>query len=291
MPDFSEYLIVSDFDRTLTDRQSRIPRANLDAIRYFTAHGGLFTMGTGRSVPMFRPYYQGIPCNAPLILFNGAGIYDYATGELTEPVKLPDGPGLLRYLLTSFPELWYEVQHVDAHYLIGENPRRDRFYEDLGVEHRVVEPEEVPEPFMKIAIFPDFHDLGVAQFFEGSPEQLALFDRAERQIAADWPDLVVDRSAPMILDIQHRDATKGAAARRLADRLGRTLVCVGDAMNDATMLRIADLAFAPGDCDPAVKAMGCCILTRPCGEGAIAGVVEALEARQLTGGVQRHIAL
>ena len=277
MPDFSAYLIVSDFDRTLTDRQSRIPQANLDAIRYFTAHGGLFTMGTGRSVPMFRPYHAGIPCSAPLILFNGAGIYDYGTGELSEVVSLPRGPELLDWLLTSFPTLWYEVQQTEAHYLIGENPRRDRFYEDLGVEYRVVRPEQVPRPFLKIAIFPDFRDLGVAQFFDASPEQLALFDRAEREIAAAWPDLVVDRSAPMILDIQHRDGTKGAAARRLADRLGRTLVCVGDAMNDATMLREADLAFAPADCDPAVKALGCCAMTRPCGEGAIAGVVEALE--------------
>ena len=277
MPDFSEYLIVSDFDRTLTDRQSRIPQANLDAIRYFTANGGLFTMGTGRSVPMFRPYHAGIPCNAPLILFNGAAFYDYGTGELSEAVSLPRSRELLEYLLERFPELWFEVQQPEAHYLIGDNPRRNLFYEDLGVEHRVVRPEEIPAPYLKIAIFPDFRDLGVRQFFDGSPEELALFDRAEREIAADWPELVVDRSAPRILDLQHRDGTKGAAARRLAARLGRTLVCVGDAMNDASMLLAADMAFAPCDCDPAVKALGCCTLVRSCDEGAIAGVVEALE--------------
>ena len=281
MPDFSRWLIVSDFDRTLTDRQSRIPAANLEAIRYFTAHGGLFTMGTGRSVPMFRPYQAGIPCNAPLILFNGAALYDYGTDELTETVWIPEGRALLRALLDRYPELWFEIQHRDAHYLIGENPRRDRFYRDLGVEYRVVGPEEVPVPFLKLAIFSEFRDLGVSQFFGGTPAERARFDEAERQINRDWPELVADRSAPLILDVQHRRATKGAAARRLAERLGRTLVCVGDAMNDASMLREADLAFAPADCDPAVKALGCCTLTRPCGEGAIAGVVEALAGEKL----------
>ena len=222
MPDFSRWLIVSDFDRTLTDRQSRIPAANLEAIRYFTAHGGLFTMGTGRSVPMFRPYQAGIPCNAPLILFNGAALYDYGTDELTETVWIPEGRALLRALLDRYPELWFEIQHRDAHYLIGENPRRDRFYRDLGVEYRVVGPEEVPVPFLKLAIFSEFRDLGVSQFFGGTPAERARFDEAERQINRDWPELVADRSAPLILDVQHRRATKGAAARRLAERLGIT---------------------------------------------------------------------
>lgn len=277
MNDFSEYLIVSDFDRTLTDRQSRIPRENLAAIEFFTAHGGVFTMGTGRSVPMFRPHFQHVPCNAPLILYNGAAIYDYGTGVLSDAIWLPAGKALLTWLLDKYPDLRFEVQAVDAHLLMGEDPARIRFYEDQRVVYRTVRPEEVSEPLMKIAVFPPFRGTGVAQFFEGSREELALFDRVAGEIAAAWPDVRVDRSAPRILDLQHKTANKGAAARRLADRLGRTLVCVGDAMNDAAMLLEADLAFAPEDCDEAVKALGCCTLTRACDEGAIAGVVEALK--------------
>ena len=71
-------------------------------------------------------------------------------------------------------------------------------------------------------------------------------------------------------------------ARVLAEQLGcKTLVCVGDAMNDASMLQAADLAFAPADCVPELKALGCCSLVRPCAEGSVAGVIEALEGLEI----------
>ena len=278
MTDFSEFLLVSDFDRTLTDRQSRIPRENLEAILEFEARGGLFTMGTGRSVPMFRPVQAGVPTNAPLILYNGAALYDYRTEALSRPLWIPRGRELLDYLLDAFPALWLELQGLDAHHLFGENRIRDQFYRDQGAAFCPTDRDRAPLPFLKLALFGDFAGTGVAQFFSGEPGDREKFAAIQARIAADWPELVVDRAALRIIDIQRRDATKGSAAGWLADRLGRRLVCVGDAMNDASMLTRADLAFAPADCDPGVKALGCCRLVRSCDEGAIAGVVEALEA-------------
>ena len=164
---------------------------------------------------------------------------------------------------------------------IGENPARDAFYEQMRVPHRLLTEAEIPEHFLKITIFHSFRGSGVAQFFGGTPEEDAAFGTVASEIAARWPCLSVDRSAVKILDIQAREANKGAAARALAKRLGRKiLVCAGDAMNDAAMLREADLAFAPSDCDEGVKALGCCRFTRPCAEGTIAGVVEALVKAQ-----------
>ena len=72
MPDFSDFLLTVDFDRTLTAPDASIPERNLEAIRYFMAHGGTFTVNTGRSVPMYRQYMDIIPVNAPLLLYNGS---------------------------------------------------------------------------------------------------------------------------------------------------------------------------------------------------------------------------
>lgn len=277
MPDFSDCLFVSDFDRTLTDRQSRIPAENLEAIEYFKAHGGLFTMGTGRSIPMFRPHQAKVRCNAPLILCNGAVCYDYAAETLSAPIYIPNGPEILRELLRRYPCHSVEIEDVQTHYLFGEDESRDEFYWQMDVPHRILSEDEIPERFLKITIFHSFRGSGVAQFFGGTPEEDAEFTAVASQIAAAWPRLRVDRSAVKILDIQAREANKGAAARALAGRLGRrVLICAGDAMNDVTMLREADLAFAPADCEQGVKDLGCCRLTRPCAEGAVAGAVEAL---------------
>ena len=278
MTDFSDILLVADFDRTITAPDSSIPAANLDALRRFMDRGGRFTVGTGRSAPMFRPYAARIPTNAPLILYNGAAAYDYAAEALSGAVWMPTGRDLLEYLTDVFPELWLEIQGVDAHYLIGENPIREAFYRDQGVAHRTVTVAEAPVRYHKLAIFGDFRGNGVSQFFNGTPEEDARFAQCQARIMADWPMLTAERAAMKIIDLQDRRASKGAAARALANRLGRkTLVCVGDAMNDASMLLEADLAFAPADCAEAVKALGVCTLVRPCAEGAIAGVVEALE--------------
>ena len=278
MDRFDDILLVSDFDRTLTAPDTTIPAENLEAIRRFMDRGGRFTVGTGRSVPMFRPYQARIPTNAPLILYNGAAAYDYASGTLSGTVWMPTGRELPEYLVQNFPDLWLEIQGVNAHYLVGENPAREAFYRAQGVACRTVTLDDAPTRYHKLALFGDFHGSAVGQFFSGTAEVDAHFQACCAQIMRDWPQLRADRAAMKIIDLQDRRAGKGPAARALAQRLGRkTLVCVGDAMNDASMLLEADLAFAPADCADEVKALGCCRPVRPCADGSIAGVVEALE--------------
>ena len=75
---FSDILLTVDFDRTLTAPDTTIPQRNLEAIAWFMANGGTFTVNTGRSVPMTRPFLDQISVNAPLLLYNGSAAYDPA---------------------------------------------------------------------------------------------------------------------------------------------------------------------------------------------------------------------
>ena len=276
MPDFSKYLLLADFDRTLTDPESRIPARNIEAIRAFQAQGGAFTVATGRSIPMFRAREASIPYNVPLILYNGGACYDYRTGELTDAVWIPEGKALLEYLDREFPDLNLEVQGEDAHYLFHDLPLRDAFYRRAETVIRHVPLAEAPDPILKASLLGTYFDDSVPQFFKiCPPEEVARFDYVQAKIAADWPELVVDRASPRILDIQGPGVNKGRAARAMANRLGRTLVCVGDARNDLSMLLEADLAFAPGDCEQAVREAGIRLVC-PCAEGAVADVIDCL---------------
>ena len=76
---FSDVLLTVDYDRTLTAPDSTIPERNLDAIRYFMENGGVFTVNTGRSVPMSKAFRDKVPVNAPLLLYNGSAAYDLQT--------------------------------------------------------------------------------------------------------------------------------------------------------------------------------------------------------------------
>lgn len=273
---FSDILLAVDFDRTLTDRQSRIPQKNIDAIRYFTAQGGLFTVATGRSVPMFRAQQAKIPYNAPLILYNGAASYDYRTEKLGDAVPLPEGEKVLQWLLRELPELWLEIQGEDYHYLLGENPMRDAFYRRNNAASIHFTADTPPPGFVKIALFGDFYDDTVASFFRISEREAALFDAACEKIRSTWPALTVERAAPRIIDLMERTVNKGSAARALASRLGRrTLACVGDSFNDLPLLREGDFAFVPQDADLGAQAAEFTLVC-PCDDGSVAGAIDRL---------------
>ena len=49
---FSDYLLISDFDLTLTGHDDRVPQANVDALKAWIAEGGAFSVATGRSLMM-----------------------------------------------------------------------------------------------------------------------------------------------------------------------------------------------------------------------------------------------
>ena len=72
MGKFGDILLVSDFDRTLTNKEDEIPQANLDAIADFMREGGAFTVATGQSVEAHGKRYNRVPMNAPCIGFNGS---------------------------------------------------------------------------------------------------------------------------------------------------------------------------------------------------------------------------
>lgn len=277
---FSEILLASDFDRTLTDRNSKIPQANLDAISEFEREGGAFTVATGRSVPMYRSWYLQIPTNAPLVLYNGAALYDYQTQMLTDAVAIPNGLALLQDVTERFPELFAELQGTDCHYLIGACTMREAFYRSNHAAAKQATLAGLPEQMLKIALFGTFYDDTVRQFFSCTEEERVFFDRVVTYLKTTYGDTVtVDRAAPRIIDIQAKQVNKGAAARTLAKRMGRKLlVCAGDAQNDLSMLHEADLAYVPSDCEPALLEHGFTAVC-PCDDGTIAGVIRQLKER------------
>ncbi len=275
---FSRVLLAVDFDRTLTDTHSNIPQSNLDAIRYFQEEGGAFTVATGRCIPMFMAQMEKIPPCAPLILYNGGVIYDRVSGQVMDMQGVPNGREVVQELLARYPQLNLEVNGIDAMYVFSEDPNRDAFYEAVGAPYRHITVEEMPLPLIKAAFCGEFRDGTVAQFFDGTEEERVLFDRTLAELQETYQGtMVVDRALMRIIDLQSVHSTKGKAARRMAKEMGRdVLVCVGDALNDLSMLQEADIAFIP--CDALDEVKGCGFReTLSCNEGAIYGVIEELK--------------
>ena len=116
MGKFDRVLFASDFDHTLSDMHDRVPPENVEAIRYFMAEGGIFTIASGRSIPTLRPKVALVPTNAPCIVYNGAACYDYAADRLSDPRPLPrEVFPLSAALRARVPQERVELQTAEAH--------------------------------------------------------------------------------------------------------------------------------------------------------------------------------
>ena len=269
---YSDILLTVDFDRTLTATDSTIPQRNLEAIEYFMANGGAFTVNTGRSVPMSRGrLLPEVTVNAPLLLYNGSAAYNKATGQLTQARPIDLDIGILAQLQQRFPKLHVEVQAVDAHYLLHEDKGWEAYCENNGCLWKYADPHAIPGPFVKFAFYGQFHEPTVASMYQATAEELEAIEDAIAWMEKTYGDrLEIFRACARIVDFHAKGCSKLRSARDLQATLGRKiLICVGDAENDLTMLEGADFAFCPADGVVADRFSNVC----KCDDGAIADVI------------------
>ena len=267
---FSDILLTVDFDRTLTGPNSKIPPRNIEAIKYFTANGGSFTVNTGRSVATFWKHLDHLPVNAPYLLYNGSATYE--NGHLTQLKEIDLDPWqTMAQMHRLFPDMNLEIQGTQVHYLIDPQPDMLRLYEKLGWRYQIPQWGQEVGPFLKFSLFGKAHRPEVASMYEGSQEELRRFDEAEALIRQMYGDKVeVFRASPKIIDVHAKGVSKIAAARQLQKTLGKKLlVCVGDSWNDIPMLDGADHAYCPADAELGDRYQQVC----PCAEGAVADVI------------------
>lgn len=269
---FSDILLTADFDLTLTAPDNTIPERNLEAIRYFIANGGAFTVNTGRSLGMIRKYLDIIPVNAPLLLYNGSAAYDTQTQDFAfcHAIEL-DMAQTVNECLADFPDMVVEIQGRDNHYIFREDPLWAAYTDDCHCCGGVVRPEDDLGPFIKLTLYGQFHEATVSHLFRATPEEMARCTEVEQALRRRYGEFVeVFRSGARIIDVHTKGVSKARSARQLLSQLDRKiLICVGDGENDVPMLRDADHAFCPAGSVISDRFCNVC----HCAEGAVADVI------------------
>lgn len=269
---FSDILLTVDYDRTLTAPDSHIPERNLEAIRYFMAHGGSFTVNTGRSIPMIQIFRDIVPVNAPLLLYNGSAAYDSKTDSMLFCHEIQEDPwNMVKTCSELFPDLTLEVQGLDAHYCFHKDPMWDAFCDRSQCARALAEPGHIFNPFLKFSVYGELHTDRVSDIFTGTPEELARIDEAEQLLRKLYGDrMEIFRAGGRIIDIHAKGVSKMRSAQELKEKLGKKiLICVGDGENDVSMLDGADYAFCPQDAVVANRYPNVC----KCADGAVADVI------------------
>ena len=82
MGKFDGILLCTDLDGTLLSSKSVVSDGNIRAINYFKEQGGKFAFVTGRVPKGAGLMRKWVEPNAPIVVFNGAGVYDFDKKEL-----------------------------------------------------------------------------------------------------------------------------------------------------------------------------------------------------------------
>ena len=278
MGKFTGVLIASDFDNTLIYTENALKGLepmpellpeNREAIEYFMAQGGTFSIATGRALPSFNGVRQGLPMNGPTILFNGAAIYDFQKNEYLYTAFLPDTvrPHITQ-VLDAWPEAAVELYHDDnAIFAVHANELTEAHlhltHEPTSLLDSV---DQAPSPISKA-------------LFEIVPEKL---DGLCRYVSAQpWASQYeIVPSSVYLLELTAKGASKGEMVQRLARRLNvsmENVYCVGDHANDISMLTWAGQGYAPANAIPQVLHTPGVRRLPDCRDNAIAQLIRSLD--------------
>ncbi len=264
---FEGVLICTDLDGTLLRKDKSISRENIEAIEYFKAGGGLFTIITGR-----MPYYVTDICdqvmpNAPFGCVNGGGLYDFEKKEYVWKYAMADGvPEITKCIDEKFPDVGIQVCTFNKTFFCKENNTMKIFRKLTGLPNLVCHYTEVEGPIAKI-LFGS----------EENEEILNIEKTLKAHPLADRFDFI--RSARSLFEILPKGMSKGTSIEKLSEILKiekNKIVAIGDYDNDVAMFKAAGVSIAVSNaCHKAKEAADYITVSNE--ENAIAQVIYDLE--------------
>ena len=266
-----ETLLLSDLDGTLFQSDGTVSRENRAAVEDYIAAGGMFAIATGRDPHNALNFIGDLPQNAPAVVINGCGVFDYEKGAYLHGWYLDMGrlEPFLRELMAAVPDM--ELQA----------------YTDVGI--RYCTPRETANAQLMAMHQPcvfttldALADRSFFKFFLYAPEnrETAIMERMRAGEAAGIfrhvPGTTDVGGAITYHEILPPDVSKGTAVRfirRMPEIKGRTILAVGDYWNDYELLEEADVAVAPANAIDEIKAI-CRFTTASHNDHAIKHIIE-----------------
>ena len=281
-------LIASDMDGTLLNSDHKIPKENIELIKFVQKNGIQFVVATGRA------YYEALPAlndesiKCDVISFNGGIIYD-KNGNIINitPMKLKD----LYYTIEILKSLEISYQlytkntiytnsietditaYIDLIRANGEEPNEQHLRQEarnrLALGH-ITEVDNI-ELYLNQENNPAIKVIGISNDLEKLKHATELLSGND--------NISVTSSGANNVEIMDRKATKGEALKIVAeihDINLKNAIAIGDNLNDQAMLDIVEYSIAMKNGNKKLKKTAKFITEKTNSEGGVADSVMKL---------------
>ncbi len=262
---FDGILIMSDLDGTLLNSAGHVSDGNRDAIEYFIARGGRFSVATGRSYPGMCHLLDQFPCNAPAVVYNGSMGFDFQ--RMRQVYVKPLGGGgldLAEGVMANFHDSGVEIYRVDGAYVAQNNFYTSRHIEYVKLHPIFSDARDIPQPWLSMLLTID-------------PQRMP---ELRKYVAETFGGMFFTQlSLEYYLEVQCKGADKGTGVLEVARRLGiqaDNIYVAGDGANDVELLSCTKNAFAPANACRAVLDMHPRLLPDN-DNSCISGLIEYIE--------------
>ena len=269
-------LIAFDIDGTLLNSQKELTERTLRALKSAAAHGIEVVPCTGRLLGVIPEAVRALPFIRYAICVNGAQIVDCVSGETLLRAEIPLARAL--ELLDALDEL----PGIYDCYLDGRGwMSRDmweRFSEFASSARTLtfLRGARTPVPELRTFVRERGMDAQKLQiFFHTVAERLEY----QRQLQAQFPELLMTSSLSNNLEINAPGASKGAALVELCRLLGFSAehaMSFGDGTNDISMLKAAGVGVAMANAEEQAVLDAADRIAPSCDEDGVAQVIEEM---------------
>jgi len=255
------YTFISDIDGTLIKTNLPLHQRVVDAAISFVDGGGRLTLSTGRDISSVEAIVNLLPINAPCILYGGGLIYDFSTRTiLWKQVLNIEILDVLDIIYRIEESVSITIYNDTGIHMIRTNKimRKHGVYEDRTAPFCRL--SEIGGDILKVLLTCD--DTAVLEGFRVNIICPNTFEYAA--------------SGKNFYEITPKGVNKGSSMIKLAELMNlpdNHFFAAGDAVTDLSMMKNAEMFFAPESAPENIREMADFVIPDP----SDGGIVHAFE--------------
>ena len=243
-------LVVSDMDGSLLNSENKISSYSKDTIKKAIKQGTIFVLATGRIYGAAKVYAKELNLNTPIMACNGGIIRHCMDGKILFDVPIEKEACKKTFEFLNDTDTYFHFYGPDIFYtekVENESFRYNIWNNSLPKEDRIIikEVENVYEVLEEDKIY-------------------KILIRCRKDIKRDFYANELNKISGITLtsswfdnfEVCGKNVTKGNAVRRFAKEKNiqkDEIICIGDNINDISMIEYAGLGVAMGNAEESVK--------------------------------------